>query len=66
MLLGVLIAAVIVTIYLFWRVRPLAAWLMAPYLAWILFASLLNYEFLAANPDADGREGAPPTQRFEL
>ena len=65
-LLGVLIVAVIVTIYLFWRVRPLAAWLMAPYLAWILFASLLNYEFLAANPDADGREGAPPTQRFEL
>ncbi len=65
-LLGVLDLAVIVTIYLFWRVRPLAAWLMVPYLAWILFATLLNYQFLAANPAADGREGPAPATRFEF
>jgi translocator protein len=65
-LLGVLDIAVIVTIYLFWRVRPMAAWLLVPYLVWILFATLLNYQFLAANPDADGRAGAAPANRFEL
>lgn len=58
--------AVIVTIVLFWRVRPVAALLLAPYLAWILFATLLNYQFLIANPDADGRDAAKPVQRIEI
>ncbi|MGB7408055.1 MAG: TspO/MBR family protein [Pontixanthobacter sp.] len=49
-----LILAVVVTMVLFWRVRKLAAMLLLPYLAWICFAALLNYEFLAMNPDADG------------
>lgn len=50
-LLVVLDLAVIVTIALFWRIRPLAAWLLVPYLAWGLFAAALNWQFLAANPD---------------
>jgi len=50
-LLIVLDLAVVVTIFLFWRVRQLAAWLMVPYLAWILFATLLNWQFLQANPE---------------
>jgi tryptophan-rich sensory protein len=54
-LIGVLALLVLVTILLFRKIRPLAAWLLVPYLAWVLFASLLNYEFLRANPDADGR-----------
>lgn len=58
--------AVLVTIYLFWRVRPLAAWLMVPYLAWTLFATLLNWQFIEANPGADGQPDAPQVQRFEL
>jgi translocator protein len=49
--------AVIVTIALFWRVRRAAALLLLPYLAWILFATLLNYEILRANPEADGAGG---------
>jgi len=65
-LIVVLDLAVLVTIALFWRVRPLAALLLAPYLAWILFATLLNYQFLEANPDADGRAVAKPVQRIEL
>jgi tryptophan-rich sensory protein len=44
--------AVIATVVLFWRVRPLAAYLLIPYLAWALFATLLNWQFVAANPDA--------------
>ncbi len=54
-LIGVLDVLVIATIMLFRRIRPLAAWLLLPYLVWILFATALNYEFLRANSDADGQ-----------
>lgn len=67
--LAILIAldlAVIVTMVLFWRVRRLAALLMLPYLAWILFATLLNWQFLQLNPGADGREVSGSVQRIEL
>lgn len=57
---------VVATIWLFWKVRPLAALLLLPYLAWILFAGLLNYEFLRLNPEADGAEGSYAVQRIEL
>ena len=65
-LLGFLDVAVIVTVVLFWRIRREAGLLLLPYLAWVLFATLLNWQFLVANPDADGREVAPPTTRFQL
>ena len=58
--------AVVVTIVLFWKVRKAAALMLVPYLAWILFASVLNYEFLRLNPDADGAEGSFAVQRIEL
>jgi translocator protein len=58
--------AVLVTVWLAWRVRPLAAALLLPFFAWVLFATLLNYEFLAANPDADGREVSGAKQRIEI
>ena len=65
--LGVLDVLVIVTIVLFWRVRRVAALLLLPYLAWIAFATLLNWEFLQANPDG-GREGTAngAVQRYEF
>jgi tryptophan-rich sensory protein len=62
----VLDVAVLVTIVLFWQVRRTAALLLLPYLAWILFAAVLNYEFLRLNPGADGVEGSYAVQRFEL
>ena len=34
----------------FARVRPVAAWLMLPYLGWLAFASYLNWEILRLNP----------------
>jgi benzodiazapine receptor len=37
----------------FARIRPLAAALMLPYLAWLMFASVLNYQFIGLNPDAE-------------
>ena len=63
-LLVALDAAVAATIVLFWRVRTAAALLLLPYLAWILFATWLNWEFLRANPEAG--EGRSATTRIEL
>ena len=68
--LGILIAMVVtlvIVIALFWRVRKLAALLLLPYLLWVCFATILNYEFLRINPEADGVED--PTravQRIEI
>lgn len=59
--------AVVVTLVLFWRVRMLAGVLLLPYLAWIIFATVLNYQFLQLNPDASGRgdsEGAVQVIEF--
>lgn len=49
LLLGLAIATTLV----FGRVRRVAAWLMVPYLAWISFASLLNFEIDRLNPNAE-------------
>ena len=45
-----LCALVVATIIAFWRVKPLAGALLVPYLAWILFASALNYAVWKGNP----------------
>jgi tryptophan-rich sensory protein len=47
LLLWVLIAATIVA---FWRIDSLAGALMLPYLAWVSFASALNYSTWQRNP----------------
>lgn len=46
----------LLVIAVFWRVRRLAALMLLPYLGWVLFATLLNYEFIAANPDGGNAE----------
>lgn len=46
----VLIAAIMWNIYAFSRIHRRAAWLLAPYLAWVIFASTLNYQFWMLNP----------------
>jgi tryptophan-rich sensory protein len=54
--LGMIVAILlisIVTALLFARIRKGAALLMLPYLAWLGFASYLNYEILRLNPDAE-------------
>nr|WP_166175091.1 TspO/MBR family protein [Altererythrobacter segetis] len=57
---------VLVTVALFWRVRRLAGWLMVPYVLWILFATVLNWQFLELNPQADGANASYAVQRIEL
>lgn len=58
-LLFALVPLVLATTVVFWRVRRLAGLLMVPYLGWVLFATLLNWQFLQLNPQVDGAGGAP-------
>ena len=44
-----LIGFIIIMIYLFSKVRPLAAYLQIPYLLWCLFAAYLNYAVYLLN-----------------
>ena len=52
-LIVMILVAAGVTSFAFARVRKAAAWLMLPYLAWLAFASVLNYQFDTLNPDAE-------------
>ena len=65
-LLFVLDVAVLITVVLFWRVRHGAALLLLPYLAWVCFATALNWQFLALNPDADGMPTANAVTRVQF
>ena len=46
----VLIALIVATMIQFRRIRPLAAWLLAPYLAWVCFATALTFSVWQRNP----------------
>jgi tryptophan-rich sensory protein len=45
-----LLVLILATLIAFWRVRPLAGWLLLPYLLWVGFASALNYAIWQLNP----------------
>ena len=45
-----LLALLIPTVILFWRIRPWAGALLVPYLLWVSFASALNYSVWQLNP----------------
>ena len=51
-ILAMLVAAIATTV-VFARVRKAAAWLMVPYLVWISFAAILNFQIDRLNPDAE-------------
>ncbi|WP_242098819.1 TspO/MBR family protein [Sphingomonas sp. CROZ-RG-20F-R02-07] len=51
-LLAVLLVTAIATTLVFGRIRPLAAWLMLPYLIWVSFAGMLTLGIQRLNPDA--------------
>jgi tryptophan-rich sensory protein len=46
----VLLALILATIALFWRIRPLAGALLLPYAGWVAFASALTYAIWRWNP----------------
>jgi benzodiazapine receptor len=50
----VLWALIVATLIAFWRIRPLAGALLAPYLLWVSFAAALNYTVWQLNPQVLG------------
>lgn len=48
----ILWALIVLTMVRFYRVRPLAAWLLAPYLAWVTLAGYLNIGVIILNGPA--------------
>jgi tryptophan-rich sensory protein len=48
-LIVVLWLAIAITIWLFSRLRPLAAWLLTPYLGWVSFATALTWAIWQRN-----------------
>lgn len=44
---------VAITILSFRRIRPLAGWLLLPYLVWLCLATALNWEIARLNPHAE-------------
>lgn len=42
--------AILLTLLSFRRVNPTAGWLLAPYLAWVTFATCLNFTLWRLNP----------------
>ncbi len=52
-LLIVIFLLSLATTFAFGRIRKAAAWLMVPYLAWLSFACILNFQIDQLNPDAE-------------
>lgn len=53
LLLVLMLGLAVLTTLVFGRVRPVAAWLMVPYLAWLGFAAVLTWQIGELNPDAE-------------
>jgi tryptophan-rich sensory protein len=51
-LIAGMIVLTLILIVMLRRVRPAAALLLVPYLAWLCFAAALNYRVMADNPEA--------------
>ena len=60
------VVSLMVVVAAFWRVRRWAGVMLLPYLAWVMFASVLNYQFIVENPDGGPDDGAGAAQRIEL
>jgi tryptophan-rich sensory protein len=43
----------VATAFAFAPIRKAAAWLLVPYMAWLLFAAILNFQIDQRNPDAE-------------
>jgi tryptophan-rich sensory protein len=45
----IILGFVVVLLTRFWKIRRLSAYLLIPYLAWLLFAAVLNFSLLVLN-----------------
>jgi translocator protein len=61
-----MLAFAIATTVAFGRVRTAAAWLMVPYLLWLCFAGILNWQTHVLNPDAETLAPARPVTQIDV
>ncbi|WP_293880650.1 TspO/MBR family protein [Sphingomonas sp.] len=61
-----MLALAIATTVVFGRIRTAAAWLMVPYLAWLCFAAILNWQVHVLNPQAEMLVPDQPRTQIEL
>lgn len=66
MVLGYGVVSLLIALALIWRVRRVAALLLLPYLGWLCFAGVLNYQFMVANPDGGTSGDSGAITRVEL
>lgn len=60
------VVSLAVVIALYWRVRKWAGIMLLPYFAWASFATVLNYQFIAENPDGGAANSSGVKERFEI
>jgi tryptophan-rich sensory protein len=65
-LIVLLFFTALATTFAFGRVRSQAAWLMVPYLAWLVTATALNYQIDRLNPQAETLASPPASTQIEL
>ncbi len=65
-IIGAMFVAALATTFAFGRVRTTAAWLMVPYLAWLCFAAVLNYNYIRLNPGAEGLVVEPGGTQIDI
>ena len=65
-LLVAIFVAALVTTLVFGRIRSAAAWLMAPYLVWLCFAGVLNWEIGKLNPNASTLVPSSPSAQMSF
>lgn len=64
--IAIIFGLAVATTIAFGRIRPLAAWLMVPYLGWLSFAFLLALEIDRRNPDGETLVPPGPSTQIEL
>lgn len=65
-LIAAMIVALVGLILLVWRIRVVAGLLLYPYLAWLMFAGLLNYRIMELNPNAESLVPGARTINIEV
>jgi translocator protein len=65
-ILAAMIGGSFALILIAWRVRVLAGLLLYPYLGWLMFAAMLNYQVMTLNPDAETLVPGPRTINIPL
>ena len=56
----------IATAFAFAPIRKAAAWLLVPYMVWLSFAAILNFQIDQLNPDAENKGVVVPAATSQI